>query len=89
MSLNANLGEHLGHKCEHGENRMKICASCGKKIVFQNKSSEYYLISVKHITLIKKHITERFDISNKKFPTSICVTWSVVTIHRPHRSGFS
>lgn len=65
---------HPKYKCNHEENRKKICALCGKKIIFQSKPDHHFLLSEKHTDLIKKHINDQFDISNEKFPKSVCST---------------
>lgn len=63
---------HPEHKCDQEENRTKVCALCGKKIIFQNKPFQQFLLTEKHIEVIKEHINDQFDISNKKFPKSTC-----------------
>ena len=82
------LHTHLDHKCDHEENRMKVCAPCGKKIVFQNKPCEHFLLSEKHVTLIKNPINNQFDVSHKKFPKSTCITCRL-TIGELEKHGIS
>lgn len=65
---------YLDHKCIHEENRFKLCAPCGQKIVFGSKKPNTFFISNKVEGLVKRFINKNFDINNAKFPKSICVT---------------
>lgn len=67
----------MPHKLSHEENRTKVCAPCGKKIFFGDKKPTFFHISENHAKLIRKFINEQFDISNPKFPFSICGTCRV------------
>ena len=58
----------------HEENRKKVCASCGNKLIFRNKNSDNFLISNKTKDLIKKYLNENFSLAEEKYPISICVT---------------
>ena len=82
------LHPHLDHKCDHEENRMKICAPCGRKIVFQNKPSNHFLLNENHAALVKKYISDQFDVSNEKFPKSICISCRL-TINELEKHGSS
>ncbi|GLV33197.1 hypothetical protein CBL_03853, partial [Carabus blaptoides fortunei] len=62
------------HKCDHEEHRLKVCAPCGKKIVFGNRQRSEFSITENLAGLLKKHINDQFDASNSKFPISICST---------------
>lgn len=68
------LKKNMDHKCDHEENRMKVCAPCGRKIIFGGKRSQDFLISKSHEELIRKYINTNFDTSDSKFPLSICST---------------
>lgn len=63
---------HTDHRCTHEENRVKVCAVCGQKMVFGTNFRSKFAISTNLCTLIKKHVNEGFDLLNDKFPTSIC-----------------
>ena len=39
------ISHHPEHKCDHEENRMKVCATCGNKIIFRNKPFPLFLIN--------------------------------------------
>lgn len=62
----------MSHKLSHEENRRKVCAPCGKKIVFGDKKPNFFQITENQAKLIRKFINKQFDISNPKFPFSIC-----------------
>ncbi|CAH0560139.1 unnamed protein product [Brassicogethes aeneus] len=62
------------HRCDHNENRKKICAPCGRKISLGSKMLEHFRITDHHELLIKQFINANFDLSNPKFPSGICVT---------------
>lgn len=40
-------------KLGHDENRKKVCAPCGKKIVLGTKKKDYFVLNLKFILLIK------------------------------------
>lgn len=64
----------LREKCSHDDNRRKVCAPCGKKIIFgQNRPSRYF-IDDDIEKLIVKHVYKAYDINNDKFPIGICRT---------------
>lgn len=65
-----------GEKCSHDENRKKICGPCGRKIICSNARDkpEKFLIGEKTLTLIKKFVSEDYDLNNEKYPLSICRT---------------
>ena len=65
---------HSRLKCEHKENRKKVCATCGKKIVFGKIKSSYFQISEKIAILIRKHINNNFNVDDDHYPTAICLT---------------
>lgn len=65
---------NLDHKCDHEENRKKVCAPCGKKIVFGKKKSDFYHITDKYANLIKIFINKDFSTADPRFPLSICGT---------------
>lgn len=58
----------------HEINRRKVCAVCGEKIYFKQKSPDHYLISASIESQIKKLVNQRFSVNNEKFPKSICAT---------------
>ena len=68
------------NKCSHEENRKKVCAPCGKKIVFGKKNPNEFLINANSENLIKKFINSDFNINNSKFPLSICKTCHVTML---------
>ena len=68
------MSAYLDHICDHEENRLKICATYDIKIVFGNRRRSEFSITENLADLIKKHVHEKFDVSNSKFPVSICST---------------
>ena len=55
-------------KADHEVNRYKVCAPCGKKIW----SLDRRILNTSQIDLIKKYLTDDFDIQNSVFPRAIC-----------------
>lgn len=62
------------HKCDHEENRKKVCAPCGRKISVPVNDLSKYSITSNLEQLIKKHLRSGFNLLDSKYPTSICVT---------------
>ena len=59
----------------HDENRKKVCAPCGKKIkCLQGQSVSQYILTDIQNQLIKKYLCADFDISNPRYPQSLCCT---------------
>ena len=52
----------------HEENRAKVCAPCGRKIMDKDKRKLNNL----QIKIIKDHIDCDFNIENSVFPVGIC-----------------
>ncbi|XP_036327786.1 uncharacterized protein LOC118747296 [Rhagoletis pomonella] len=65
---------HPQHKCNHEENRFKVCAPCGRKIKFGSSKPSEFNITGKLECLIKKYVSENFRLTNSKFPLGICGT---------------
>lgn len=61
------------NKCDHEENRKKVCAPCGRKIILGKQKLEKFNISSNSLSFIQK-VYPNFDLSNAKYPTSICGT---------------
>lgn len=64
----------LREKCSHDDNRRKVCAPCGRKIVFGQNAPSRYFIDDAIEALIVEFVNEDYDINNEKFPTGICRT---------------
>lgn len=60
--------------CTHQENRRKVCAPCGQKIVCGQKRLEFFLISNKVAKLIKQFLSLNYDMADSRYPLSICNT---------------
>lgn len=60
--------------CTHQENRVKVCAPCGQKIVLGNKQYNFFKISDKIAALIREFISPGFSTVDPVYPSSICVT---------------
>ncbi|KAJ8683890.1 hypothetical protein QAD02_019682 [Eretmocerus hayati] len=74
-------------KCSHEENRAKVCGPCGKKIVL-GKMRAATRISGAHETLIRKLISDDFNLLDSKFPLSICTTCRLTIIeHSQNRTS--
>lgn len=59
------------HKCSHSENRLKVCAPCGKKIICGSKNLSTFSINEKQEKLIKDLLNIGYDKSDSRFPLSI------------------
>lgn len=68
----SSISKHTDHKCDHQENRLKVCAPCGSKINFGKQKPERFRINSKHEDLIRTHINGDFKSSDPKFPLGIC-----------------
>lgn len=79
---------HVNHSCSHEENRVKICAPCGKKIVLGKKSASFYRINTKFTELIQLHVNIQFKINDSKYPLSICNTCRN-TLHEHEKKNFT
>lgn len=72
-------------KCDHNENRKKVCATCGTKIIYRNKKPEYFEIDEYFENLIK-YFYPIFDKNNPVFPLSICSTCKIIlNEHSPNQ----
>ncbi|CAH0558605.1 unnamed protein product [Brassicogethes aeneus] len=69
-------------KCNHNENRRKVCGCCGSKIIFGNKPVSQFCITSKLESLIKVWINEDFDVKNEKCPNSICGSCRLTLLER-------
>lgn len=58
------------NKCTHDDNRKKVCAPCGKKIVLSYKSS--VVINDNLEKLIQKFLWSHFNQNDKRYPLAIC-----------------
>lgn len=67
---------------QHEENRKKLCAPCGEKIVLGVRKSNYYSITDRQENLIKAYVNNNYCKSNSRFPTSICNTCKVTLYER-------
>lgn len=65
---------HPSTKCTHEENRQKLCAPCGKKILFGKKKPERFLINARQEKLIQDCYNSDFSLTDSKYPISICST---------------
>lgn len=64
----------LREKSSHDDNRRKVCAPCGRKIIFGQNAPSRYFIDNEIEKLIIEYVCEDYDINNEKFPTGICRT---------------
>lgn len=72
----------MNHKCDHEENRRKVCAPCGRKIVFGKRKPESFLLTEKLQNLVKNFVNTNYDISDQRFPISICNTCRLALLDR-------
>lgn len=63
---------HPMKRCDHDDNRKKVCALCGRKIIFGAKKIEYFRITDNLEKLIQELICSDFSITNPKYPQSVC-----------------
>lgn len=66
----------------HEENRKKICALCGTKIVLNGKKINSFNVTAKNEELIKKYVNSQYSTQIEKFPSSICNTCRITLIER-------
>lgn len=60
------------HRCDHEENRKKICAPCGRKISLGNNKIDYFKIAENIEKRIQQFINAKFSVSDPRYPLSIC-----------------
>ncbi len=60
-------------KCDHEQNRSKVCGPCGSKIVIsKNKTLSSYRIKDKSLDHIKRLLSPEYNLENPVYPNSIC-----------------
>lgn len=64
---------HPQQQCDHEENRLKLCAPCGRKIKCDNRKLKYFRITEKCEKSIQNFINPNFSTGNSKYPLSVCV----------------
>lgn len=62
------------NKCNHEQNRRKVCAPCGEKIFMVQKKENHFAISTSVEKLIKNFLQKNFSLADLKYPLSICST---------------
>lgn len=72
------MPSHINHRCDHDENRRKICALCGRKINRGSKSLEFFRITADHELAIKKFLNKSFNLQDPRYPTGVCVTCRLI-----------
>lgn len=70
------------HMCDHEENRYKVCAVCGKKIIFGTNPRSKFVISENIEILIKNFSNNEFTLVDSRFPRGICLCCKVVLDER-------
>lgn len=65
---------HLNRTCDHEENRLKVCAPCGRKINLGKQNINVFQITPALEDLIKTYSNEKYEKNNEKYPLSICGT---------------
>lgn len=70
------------YKCDHEENRHKVCAVCGKKIVFGSNASSKFIINSHLESLIKRFSYNGFNLLDSRFPKAICVSCKIAINQR-------
>jgi hypothetical protein len=64
--------ETSNRKCDHDDNRKKVCAACGRKISFGKKNPSKFLVNDRVQKLLQIFSNKDFTISSANFPLSIC-----------------
>ena len=60
-------------KCDHEDNREKICGPCGYKIMVPKKKTlSSFKISNKCLDQIKRLLSPEYNVENPVYPKSIC-----------------
>ena len=65
-------------KLNHDKYRRKVCAPCGKKIVFGIKKKEYLVLNSRYFSLIKEFVNTNYSMVDKN---SQLVYVRLVTLH--------
>lgn len=81
------IQSNMPPKCSHDENRAKICAPCGQKIVLGKQKLESFSISSRYGNLIKTFVNPDFDIMDSRFAVSICVTCKLTLNEHENSNG--
>ncbi len=76
------------YKCDHEDNRCKVCAVCGSKIVFGSTPRSKFIISGNMEQLIRQFSNELFNIFDSRYPKSICISCKV-RIYEWKKGNFS
>lgn len=74
--------DFINKKCSHENNRCKVCAACGRKIVLGTRKIGNFAINENLALLLQKYSNSKFDLSNSKFPLSICLTCKQALVER-------
>ena len=53
----------MDRKSDNEEKKAKVCAPCGKKIVFGKKKSDFFRMTEKYERLVKMFTNEDFKVS--------------------------
>ncbi|KAJ8665899.1 hypothetical protein QAD02_007561 [Eretmocerus hayati] len=64
----------MSNYASHEDNRKKVCAPCGNKIIFGRKKISEFAITDRFEKCVKSKLEPNFSLTNSKFPVSICVT---------------
>ena len=72
-------------RCSHEENRAKVCAPCGSKIIVGKQKLNYFYAGVKYEGLIKKFLDKKYNLADERYPVSICGTCRLIL--NEHESG--
>lgn len=70
------------YQSNHEENRSKVCAVCGKKIVFGSKSLSKFIIRQDMEKLIKQFSNDNFNLMDARFPKCICLSCRIAMNER-------
>lgn len=81
MTTNAN------YQCDHEENRLKVCAVCGSKIVFGSNPRRKFVLGIDLESLIQKYCNNNFNIFNSLFPKTICNSCKVALYDRNNENS--
>ena len=64
----------------HEENRLKVCAPCGKKIILNGKKINFFQITSTREARIQNYVNSNYSKVGSKFPLSICNSCRIIFI---------
>lgn len=80
------MSTHPDRASTHQENRLKVCGPCGKKICLGQKKYSNFRLTETHEDLIKKLISDTYNLKDERFPLSICALCRIVLVQHGNKN---